>query len=88
MVATTSFRANVVIAKTRYQMLKVFITLLSGERVTSFTKVNNANFSLKKNGKMKLSGKSIDILRRREKTSSQISYILLVVVLVLEAKGL
>ena len=37
---------------------------------------------------MKLSGKSIDILRRREKTSSQISYILLVVVLVLEAKGL
>ena len=88
MVATTSFRANVVIAKTRYQMLKVFITLLSGERVTSFTKVNNANFSIKKNGKMKLSGKSIDILRRREKTSSQISYILLVVVLVLEAKGL
>ena len=36
---------------------------------------------------MKLSGKSIDILRRREKTSSQISYVL-VVVLVLEAKGL
>ena len=51
MVATTSFRANVVIAKTRYQMLKVFIILLSGERVTSFTKVNNANFSIKKMGK-------------------------------------
>ena len=87
MVATASFRANVVVAKTRYQMLKVFIILRSGERVTSFTKVNNANFSIKKNGKMKLSGKSIDILRRREKTSSQISYVL-VVVLVLEAKGL
>ena len=48
MVTTTSFRANVVVAKTRYQMLKVFIILRSGERVTSFTKVNNANLSIKK----------------------------------------
>ena len=45
MVSTTSFRANVVVAKTRYQMLKVLIILRSGE------KVNNANFSIKKMGK-------------------------------------
>ena len=36
---------------------KSFIILRSGERVTSFTKNNNANFS-SENGKMKLSGKS------------------------------
>ena len=38
--STTSFRANVVVAKTRYQMLEVLST--------SFTKDNNANFSSKK----------------------------------------
>ena len=47
-----------VLAKTSHQIVRSFITLRSGESVTSFAKVNSANF-LVKNGNMKLSGESI-----------------------------
>ena len=44
----------------------------SGERVTSFTKGNNANFSCEKWQNEAFRG--VYVLRRREKTSAQISY--------------
>ena len=46
--SSTSFRANVVVARTRYQKLEVLSFLLSGERVTFFTTDNSANFSSEK----------------------------------------
>ena len=54
-----------------------FIILRSGEDATSFTKGNSANFSSKKWSNEAFRG--VYILRIREKTSSQISYSLLVV---------
>ena len=57
--STTSFRANVVVAKTGYHILKVLSFAIGRARKTSFTKNNNANFyRLVKSGKMKPSGKS------------------------------
>ena len=82
--STTSFSENVEVAKTSYQIVRSFITLRSGESVTSFAKVNGANF-LVKNGNMKLSGESIF----SECAKNVKSNLILAVVLVLEeSKGL
>ena len=65
------FSANVG-GENKISNVRSFIILGSGERVTSFTKDNNANFS-RENGKMKLSGKST-FWEDAKKTSSEISY--------------
>ena len=54
--------------------------LRSGEGLTSFNKNNRANFSAEKKSEMKLSGVSIFLELK--------SNVVLVVVLVLESKGL
>ena len=46
--STTSFSANVVVAKRYQNDVRSFIILRSGESVTSFTKGNSANFSSEK----------------------------------------
>ena len=46
--STTSFSENVEVAETSYQIVRSFITLRSGEDVTSFTRVDSANFSSEK----------------------------------------
>ena len=63
--------------------VKSFIILRSGEDVTSFTKGNSANFSVK-NGKMKLSGESIFLEYAKKLKLNPV----LAVVLVLEFNGL
>ena len=50
--------------------VRSFIILGTGERVTSFTKHKNANFSSEKRSNEAF--REVYILRRREKTSSQI----------------
>ena len=54
---TTSFRANVVVAKTRYQILKVLSFCDRGSAYAPSLKIA-VLFFLVENGKMKLSGKS------------------------------
>ena len=55
--STTSFRANVVVAKTRYQILKVLSFCDRESAYAPSLKIAILLFLLK-NGKMKLSGKS------------------------------
>ena len=75
--STTSFSENVEVAETRYQMLEVLPPSL---KVTVLT-------FLVKNGKMKLSWESIFWEYAKNLSSFQ-SNLVLVVVLVLESKGL
>ena len=71
-------------AKTSYRKVRGFIILRSGEGLTSFNKNNRANFSGEKKGNEAFRG--IYFLRICEKYLK--SNVVLVVVLVLESKGL
>ena len=66
--STPCFHENVVVAETSFvscQMLGDFISLRSGEGLTSFNETNRANFSGKKNRNEAFRG--VDFLRIREK---------------------
>ena len=70
----TSFSGNVVVAETSYQMLE-FYHFATGRGLNLLSSIKSMpTFLVKKNSPVKLPGVSIYFLKRRKKTSSQISY--------------